>query len=83
MVPRARNSALVGVEEGVLLVRLAAPPVEGRANQVLVEFLAEQWGLRKKQIHLQSGEKSRHKVLRVEGLNREAFKRLVSPEREE
>jgi uncharacterized protein (TIGR00251 family) len=69
VVPRARQSAVTGVEEGVLHVRLAAPPVEGKANEALRQLLAEVLGLRKSAVEIAVGEKSRHKTVRVSGMS--------------
>ena len=68
VIPRARRSELDGVREGALVVRLAAPPVEGQANAALQAFLAEALGVRKSQVSLRTGEKSRAKVVHVEGV---------------
>jgi len=83
VVPKAHRNAVVGVESGALVVRLVAPPVEGKANEALLDYLASCLGLRKRQIHLQSGQKSRHKIVLVEGVTREALKQLGNPESEE
>ena len=69
--PRASKNEIAGWKEGRLYVRLTAPPVEGGANKAAVEFLAERLGLKRHQVTLVSGEKSREKVVAVEGLNRE------------
>ena len=60
---------IVGNEEGVIKVKLTAPPVEGRANKALKDFLAKRLGLPKKNIEIISGTKSRLKSVRIEGLN--------------
>jgi hypothetical protein len=65
---RARDNRIVGVREGALHVQVAAPPVEGKANQALVELLAEVLGVRHSQVTILSGERSRHKVVRVQGI---------------
>lgn len=83
VIPKAHKNSLAGVEEGVLVLRLAAPPVEGKANEALVEFLAQLLGLRKRQVWLQNGQKSRHKLVRVEGIRRDELARLIHPESEE
>jgi len=83
VIPKAHRSSLAGVEDGVLVVRLTAPPVEGKANQALQEFLASQLGLRKQQIQLLSGQKSRHKLVKVQGTERTALLRIACPESEE
>ena len=68
VMPRAQKNAVQGVREEALVVRLAAPPVEGRANAALQEFLAEALGVRRNQVSIRTGEKSRNKVVRVEGI---------------
>lgn len=76
VVPRAKKNEIVGVG-GVLKVRIAAPPVRGKANEVLVEFLARALGVRKGQVEIVRGERARNKTIRVRGLSeREARQRL-------
>lgn len=55
-----------------VLIRLAAPPVDGAANEALIAFLSEALGVPRRQITLVSGEKSRDKRLRIAGIEREA-----------
>ncbi len=69
--PRASLNQIVGWREGALAVRLTAPPVEGAANKALVEFFAGALGLRRADVTLISGEKSREKRLRIAGLTAE------------
>ena len=68
VVPRAGRSALAGARGGALLVRLAAPPVEGAANQALLRLLAEVLGVPRTSIRIASGERSRDKRLVIAGL---------------
>ena len=67
--PRAGRTALDGVVEGALRVRLAAPPVEGAANRALVEFLANLLGVPKRDVALVRGERGRQKLVQVRGLD--------------
>lgn len=65
--PNARRSEVLGWEEEprvgrVLRVKIAAPPVEGKANDALREFLARELGLPRSQVSLEKGESSRHKT---------------------
>ena len=77
VVPRARKSEIVGVHGEALKVRLAAPPVEGAANRALVAFLARRLGVRKQQVSITSGERSRQKSVHIAGLTAdEALQRL-------
>lgn len=77
VVPRARKSEIVGVHGEALKVRLAAPPVEGAANRALVAFLARRLGVRKQQVSITGGKRSRQKRVHVAGLTAdEALERL-------
>jgi len=66
--PGARAEQLDGVHENQLRLRLTAPPVDGAANTACLAFLARILGVRRSQITLQSGRKSRHKVFLIEGV---------------
>jgi uncharacterized protein (TIGR00251 family) len=68
VVPRARRNEIAGWREGALVVRLTAPPVEGSANKALLRFLAEVLQVRLPDVTLLTGEKSREKTIRIEGL---------------
>lgn len=70
-VPRASRNAVGEIRDGALVVRLCAPPVEGKANAALVEFMAEALKVRKKQVSIKSGDKSRHKIVAVSGMTLE------------
>jgi len=70
-VPNAPKSAVVGWLGDALKVKVHAPPVEGKANQVLCEFLADQLDLPKRAVHLLQGDTSRKKVVEIDGLTRE------------
>ena len=64
--PRAARDEVVGVrEDGAIKIRLKAPPVEGRANQALINFLAKTLGASKSSIEIVSGASSREKRIRV------------------
>jgi uncharacterized protein (TIGR00251 family) len=75
--PRASRNEIVGWREGALAVRLTAPPVEGAANRACRDFLAEALGVKRGDVELVSGEKSREKRFRINGLTDvEALRRL-------
>lgn len=59
----------MGVHGDQLRIRLAAPPVEGAANAACIAFLAKRLGVRRTQIRLAAGEKSRDKLMHVTGLS--------------
>jgi hypothetical protein len=66
--PRSSRNRVIGIRDGALHVALTAPPVEGKANEALVRFLADLLDVRQSQVELVSGERSRNKVVRVTGL---------------
>ena len=66
--PRASKTRVLGAEHGALEVALAAPPVDGAANEELVCALADHFGIPKRRVMLVAGETSRHKRVRLEGL---------------
>ena len=63
--PRARSDEFAGTYGDHLKVRLIAPPVDGRANAALIAFLAEAFGVPKRQVTLLTGDTGRSKRLRV------------------
>jgi uncharacterized protein len=69
--PRARESGIAGTRNGALLVRLAAPPVDGAANAELVSILASALAIARRDVELVRGEGSRAKLVGVRGLRAE------------
>jgi uncharacterized protein (TIGR00251 family) len=76
--PGAKKTEFAGLHGDALKIRLAAPPVDGKANDALIKFVAETLKLPKSAVNLKSGQTSRRKVLEVSGSTREALARLVS-----
>lgn len=66
--PRARRTELAGTYDGALCVRLQAPPVDGKANQELMGFLARVLGVPKAAVTLRRGASSRRKLVAIQGL---------------
>jgi uncharacterized protein YggU (UPF0235/DUF167 family) len=71
--PRSSRDGIAGWQDGVLRVRLAAPPVEGRANEALRRLLARAAGLPPSRAHLVSGGTSREKRVRFEDIDAPAL----------
>jgi uncharacterized protein (TIGR00251 family) len=67
--PNAPRSEVIGWLDGALKVKVHAPALEGRANEALTEFLAETLGLPRRAVTLLRGDKSRQKLVRIEGLD--------------
>ena len=77
--PGARRDAACGEHGGRLKIAIAAPPLEGRANDALVEWLADRLGLPRRQVRLVSGQRSRDKTLRAAGVGAgEVARRLLT-----
>jgi hypothetical protein len=79
VIPRAARSCIDGTRDGALLVRVNAPPVEGAANDAVVEILAAALGVPKRRVTIVSGVRGRHKRVRVAGVNAAAAAARLSP----
>lgn len=77
-VPRASRTEVKGEHDGYLRVRVAAPPVEGAANEELVRFFAKSFGIPKSDVGIVSGAASRRKTLRFAGVSRETAADIMS-----
>ncbi len=67
-VPNAPRDEIAGWLGDALKVKVHAPALEGRANDALLEFLANKLGIHRRDVTLVRGDKSRHKVVRIAGL---------------
>ena len=67
--PGAKKTEVVGLHGEALKIRLAAPPVDGKANTCLIGFLADRLGVAKASVSLVSGESSRAKRVRIAGVD--------------
>lgn len=76
--PRASRNEITGWREDALCLKITAPPVEGAANEAIVKFLANALGVRRSQIELVSGGKSREKTIRITGLSESAFREILA-----
>jgi uncharacterized protein len=75
--PRASSNAVVGVHGDALKVRLTAPPVEGAANEALIELLKSTFGIPARAITIVSGATSRAKVVELEGVTEDRVRSVV------
>jgi uncharacterized protein (TIGR00251 family) len=78
VIPRAGRTAAGGFRGGVLVVRLAAAPVDGAANDGLIEFLADLFGCPKRDVSILQGHKSRHKRVAIAGLDQAQLEAKLS-----
>jgi uncharacterized protein (TIGR00251 family) len=78
--PRASRTEAAGRHGDALKVRLAAPPVDGAANEALVRFLAERLEVPRSAIRIESGARARAKVVAVDGISPREAERRLAPE---
>ena len=77
--PNAPRNQLVGFSDGVLGVKIAAPPVKGQANRELVAFLSQVLGVGKSSLAILKGHTSRNKLISVSGLSQQEVMQRLSP----
>jgi uncharacterized protein (TIGR00251 family) len=73
LTPRAHRDAIEGVRDGVVLARVRAPPVDGRANAALVKLVAKAAGVPASRVQILRGHSAREKVVEVDGLDAQAL----------
>ena len=78
--PRASKTEISGMHDGMLRIRLAAPPVDGAANAALVAFIAARLDIAKSKVRVISGLASRRKVVRVEGMTEATVVAALTPQ---
>ena len=77
--PNAISSDVTGLADGVWRIKIAAPPVEGKANRALIAFLARELGVGKGSLTIIKGHTSRNKVIAVDGLTQEEITERLLP----
>jgi uncharacterized protein (TIGR00251 family) len=75
--PNARRTEIVGPHGHALKIRVAAPPIDDRANEALITFVATTFGLHRSDVSIRSGSSSRHKRLRLEGVTLETASAIL------
>lgn len=77
VVPRASRSEIVGAHDGAMRVRIAAPPVDGAANEELIRIIARAFGVAKRAVEIAAGRTSKHKQVRVTGASARTLQELL------
>jgi uncharacterized protein (TIGR00251 family) len=77
VVPNARTNKIMGQHGAAIKIKLRAPAVEGKANAALRSFLAGELKISERAIVLERGQKSRDKLIRIEGLSEEDARRRL------
>jgi uncharacterized protein YggU (UPF0235/DUF167 family) len=75
--PRARTTEVAGERAGAVLLRVAAPPVDGRANAAVCAFVADRAGVPKSAVRVVRGASGRDKLLEVDGVEAAALRRSL------
>lgn len=76
--PNARRNEIKDFREGILYLKIAAPPTEGKANRELVDYLGEILGLAKSRISVEKGLKAKKKLVSISGLSPEQLSDRIS-----
>ena len=78
VIPNARKNEFSGWRESELVLRLNVPAIDGKANKAAVEFIARYFGVSRSAVSLLSGEKSRHKIFQIVGLENDDLERKLA-----
>ncbi len=79
--PRASKTELAGTHDGVIKIRIAAPPVENAANRALISFIAQHLGIAKNRVRVVSGGTNRRKLLEIDGVTAHLIAARLGPMR--
>jgi uncharacterized protein len=78
VIPHASRAEIAGVQEGAFKVKVTAPPVEGAANEACIKLLAKELGLKKSQMEISSGAKSRKKTVMIKNISKEELQTRIN-----
>jgi uncharacterized protein (TIGR00251 family) len=76
--PRAKRTEFAGPHGNAIKVRLQAAPVDGAANDALVDFLSERFAVARRDVRILSGAQSRAKIVEIDGISAEAARRILT-----
>jgi len=75
--PRAKQTRFLGMHDNMVKLGVASPPVDGKANKEIVEYLADFFGVKKKEVEIIVGEHSRRKICSIGKLNEKKVREKV------
>jgi uncharacterized protein (TIGR00251 family) len=78
VIPNARKTEFTGYRDDELILRLNAPAVEGKANKAALEFVSDYFGVARSAVVLLRGERSRHKIFQIVGLENGDLERKLA-----
>ena len=76
VIPRARKTECAGFRDDVFVIRVAAPPVEGAANDALIEYLSSALHVPRRAVRIVSGDRGRRKRMAIDGVTVEQIRAL-------
>ncbi|MCZ6790449.1 MAG: DUF167 domain-containing protein [Candidatus Dadabacteria bacterium] len=80
--PGSSKDQIIGLHNGRLKIKISAPPVDGKANQNLIEFISKALGVSKSKIEILKGRTSKLKTLKISGVDQQSFSLLLNKYRE-
>ena len=78
VLPRSSQSRLVGFQGDFLKIKITAPPVDGRANEECIRFLADVLGVKKDRVQITGGLKAKRKTITVQGLTKKDVEAVLA-----
>ena len=78
VIPHASRAELVGEQDGALKIKVTAPPMEGAANEACIKLLAKELGLKKSQMEISSGAKSRKKTVMIKDISKKELETKIN-----
>ena len=79
---RSSKDQIVGLHNGRLKIKISVPPVDGKANQALIEFIAKTFGVSKSKVEILKGHTSKLKTLKISGIDQKSYSLLLNKYRE-
>jgi len=77
VIPRSSKTEIIGIQDSALKIKIMAPPVEGKANNEVIRLLADKLGVRKNQVAITAGHKSKSKTVAVSGVTKTDIEALL------
>ena len=74
--PNSKKNEIVGIFDNSLKIKISSPPVDGKANKAIIKFFSKFLNIPKSKIKIEKGDKSRDKLIAIEGFNESALKKL-------
>ena len=75
--PRAKRTEVVGERDGAIVIRVSAPPVDGKANEAVTRLIAERLGVPRSSVQVVRGHASRDKQVRVDGMSTDRVRAVL------